>query len=116
MMKLKKVITSTQEQATAAWINYLNQTRLDRLFESLKQQDSNLENALSHFNWMTQNIDTIIDTNRGGNDGMHGFIAEVAEVGITNARRVIVGESANTRWINDNSVSDIIRGGMQIQQ
>lgn len=42
MMKLKKVITSTQEQATAAWINYLNQTRLDRLFESLKQQDSNL--------------------------------------------------------------------------
>ena len=116
MMKLKKVITSTQEQATAAWINYLNQTRLDRLFESLKQQDSNLENALSHFNWMTQNIDTIIDTNRGGNDGMHGFIAEVAEVGITNARRVIVGESANTRWINDNSVSDIIRDGMQIQQ
>ena len=41
-----QAIKSTQEQAIAAWITYLNQVRLDQFIERLAQQDINLENAL----------------------------------------------------------------------
>lgn len=37
---------STQEQAVAAWIGYLNQLRIDGLLATLKVQDANLEQAL----------------------------------------------------------------------
>ena len=38
----ERVVSSTQEQATASWINYLNQMRLDELVAKLQQQDQNL--------------------------------------------------------------------------
>ena len=41
-----QVIKSSQEQAVAAWVTYLNQVRLDELVEKLNQQDINLEEAL----------------------------------------------------------------------
>lgn len=58
----------------------------------------------------------IVTRNRGGTKGMHGFIAEVAEVGINNARREIIGEDANMSWVNDNGKVDLIRDGIDIQQ
>ena len=39
---------------------------------------------------------------RGGQYGMHGFIAEVAECGIGNAREQIEGKALIYEWINDN--------------
>ena len=38
-MELGKTIKSTQEQAVASWINYLNQVRIDRLLEALSRED-----------------------------------------------------------------------------
>lgn len=47
---------------------------------------------------------------------MHGFIAEVAEVGVRNARNLVNGMPADTEWINNNGPADLIRNGIQIQQ
>lgn len=116
-MDYKKVAKSNQEQAIASWINYLNQIRLDRLMETLKVQDVNLAEALSTLNDTLSIINkSIIERNRGGIKGMHGFIAEVAECGVGNARREILGKLPNYVWINDNGPADLIRDGVQIQQ
>lgn len=109
-MEPVKVLKSNQEQAVAAWIGYLNQLRIDTLLESLHEQGIGLENAIESVDEAIRRIDVeIIERNRGGELGMHGFIAEVAEVGVGNARRLIVGEDANLEWINNNSPADIRR-------
>lgn len=116
-MIFSKIVKSTQEQAVASWVNYLNQVRLDRLMNSLKTQDDNLQHALGTID-STMNVinENIIKRNRGGLKGMHGFIAEVAECGVGNARQQIQGKMPNYQWINDNGPADLLRDGVQIQQ
>ena len=121
-MDAKSIAKSNQEQAVAAWIGYLNQLRLDGLLEALRNNEANsqaeLAAALAAVNDAMEKIDVeIIGNNRGAERGMHGFIAEVAEVGVANARRLIVGKSANTQWINDNGPADLLRNSVvEIQQ
>ncbi|MEV8194125.1 hypothetical protein NXT08_01535 [Rhodococcus pyridinivorans] len=108
---------SNQEQAVAAWVNYLNQLRLDNLLSALHRQDRNLEDALASVGEAIRKIDLeVVAANRGGLKGMHGFIAEVAEVGVGNARSHIRGEDAVYQWINDNGPVDLMRNGVEIQQ
>ena len=103
--------------AEASWINYLNQTRIDSYYRSMSAQDSNLRDSLKELRHSTYVIDhEIIERNRGSLDGMHGFIAEVAEVGISNSRRKVKGQEANVIWINDNGPTDFVRDGLNIQQ
>ena len=102
-MEVEKIAKSSQEQAVGAWINYLNQVRLDRLVEALSKQNINLATAMKTIETAFDTIkEDIITRNRGGDKGMHGFIAEVAECGIGNARRQITGKEAVYKWINDN--------------
>lgn len=108
---------TNQEQAVAAWINHLNQLRLDDLLSAYRQQDVNLKDALASVDEAIRKIDLeVVAANRGGVKGMHGFIAEVAEVGLGNARSHIVGEGAVYQWVNDNGPVDLMRGGVKIQQ
>ncbi|MGA6128977.1 MULTISPECIES: hypothetical protein [unclassified Microbacterium] len=108
---------TNQEQAVAAWVNYLNQLRLDNLLSAFRRQDVNLEDALASVDEAIRKIDLeVITSNRGGVKGMHGFIAEVAEVGVGNARSQILGEGAVYQWVNDNGPVDLMRGGVEIQQ
>ena len=112
-----KLTKSNQEQAVAAWANHLNQLRLDNLLGAFGRQDVNLQSALTSVNEAIRKIDLeVVVTNRGGVKGMHGFIAEVAEVGVGNARSQIVGDGAVYRWVNDNGPVDLMRGGVEIQQ
>ena len=116
-MKTTKVLKSSQEQAVGAWIDYLNQVRIDQLLKALSEQDVNLSDALSHIEWAVTNIsENIIERNRGGDKGMHGFIAEIAECGIGNARERVAGQAASHVWIDDNGPSDLLRGVTEIQQ
>lgn len=116
-MEKSKLIKSSQEQATGAWIDYLNQVRLDRLLQALKNQDFNLAEALSNIDKALSRIGKeIIERDRGGEKGMHGFIAEIAECGVGNARERVAGKAAAYSWVNDNGPSDIIRGTTEIQQ
>lgn len=115
-MDVSQIAKSTQEQAVAAWVDYLNQLRLNELLAKLAAQDINLEQALAELQKMKDAIAAVIETNRGGTKGAHGFIAEAAEVGIRNARSLINGLDAVCKWINDNGSTDIIRNDTEIQQ
>lgn len=113
----EKIIKSNQEQAVGAWINYLNQIRLDRLVAALHHQDENWQDAMLTISRAFSTIKTnVISRNRGGDKGMHGFIAEIAECGIGNARQQIEGNKPTHFWINDNGPVDIVRGTQDIQQ
>ena len=111
-MNAEKIIKSGQEQAVASWINYLNQIRLDRLMETLRVENSNLQEALKTIDDTLETISEKIVNNghgRGGQYGMHGFIAEAAECGIGNAGERIEGRAPIYEWINDNSRGDLQR-------
>lgn len=117
MNSMRKFVRSNQEQAVASWMNYLNQLRIDDLLSSFRQQDENLLNALISIDEAIRKIDIeVVIANRGGQDGMHGFIAEIAEVGISNARQQILGQERVYQWVNDNGPVDLIRSGVEIQQ
>lgn len=119
MIEAKKMIKNGQEQAVASWINYLNQVRLDRLMEALQKEELNLNEAMSTIGETLKTISRDIVNNgkgRGGQYGMHGFIAEVAECGIGNAREQIEGKAPLYEWINDNGPEDLRRGATLIQQ
>ena len=84
-MDALKAVKSVQEQAVASWINYLNQMRIDRLMDALTKEQENLDNAIDTITETLTTISREIVHNglgRGGEKGIHGFIAEVAEVGI----------------------------------
>ena len=115
-MDAKDILKGTQEQALASWINYLNQVRLDQLMQDLRLQDRNLLEALKQMDWAQINVDKTILSNRGADTGIHGFLAEILETGINNARRSINGLSPNMEWINDNDAVDLVRDGIGIQQ
>lgn len=118
-MLFKKIVKNTQEQAVASWINYLNQVRLDELSKALHNQDFNLETSMKIIDETLDRIKKDIINNgqgRGGSKGMHGFIAEVAECGIGNAREKILGKASIYKWIDDNGPSDLKRGDINIQQ
>ncbi len=118
-MDNQQIASSSQEQATASWINYLNQVRLERFTEALSKEQDNLHSAF-------QSIDTALDRiandivnngkGRGGQSGMHGFIAEIAECGVGNARKQIEGKLPDYIWVNDNGPEDLRRGAVLIQQ
>lgn len=111
------IAESNQEQAVAAWAGYLNQLRLDGLLTALRQQDTNLRDALDSLEQAIRTIDLeVVATNRGGTKGMHGFIAEVADVGVGNARSQILGEGSIYEWVNDNGPADLMRAGVAIQE
>ena len=115
-MEATKAIKSNQEQALASWVNYLNQVRLDKFIQGLNLQDKNLLDALKQIDWAQKEVNDIIIRNSGGDSGIHGFLAEILETGINNARRLVDGKTANMEWVNDNGPIDLMRDGIGIQQ
>ena len=117
MSNAAELTKRNQEQAVAAWVSYLNQLRLDNLLTALREQGQNLRDALASVDEAIRTIDLeVVTANRGGVKGMHGFIAEVAEVGVGNARSQIAGAGAVYQWVNDNKAVDLVRSGVEIQQ
>ncbi|WGT47297.1 hypothetical protein [Tessaracoccus lacteus] len=117
MIDPEELAKSNQEQAVASWVSYLNQLRVDGFETTLRQQDVNLQDALASIDEAIRRIDLeVVTRNRGGDKGMHGFIAEVAEVGVGNARSRILGKGSVYEWVNDNGPADLIRSGTEIQQ
>lgn len=102
-MDVAQIAKYTQQQAVAAWVDYLNQLRLNELLAKLAAQDINLEQALAELQKMKTAIASVIETGkmRGGTKGAHGFIAEIAEVYIRNARNLIKGLDSVYKWVNN---------------
>ncbi|MCH9275224.1 hypothetical protein JS533_002890 [Bifidobacterium amazonense] len=109
------VARNAQEQLTGAWIGLINQLRIGDFIDRLAAQDLNFRDAMASMDWAVAEIDKLVVTNRGGDRGVHGFIAEVAECGIENARSMLRGQSPICRWVNDNGAADLARDGVNIQ-
>ena len=108
-MTVAKVAKSAEDQAVGAWIWHLVDARLAELQQSLDAQDLNLEQSLELIRECRQHIyEDVIENGkgRGGEDGMHGFIAEWLEVYVGNAKRVVTGELGDMVLNNDNGVAD----------
>ena len=115
-MDVSQIAKSTQEQGVAAWVDYLNQLRLNELLEKLASQDINLEQALAELQKLK---DFIGDPARilGSASTKHGEIAENAQVYISNARRLIEGLSKEYSFegVARTAPADYLKNGQQIQ-
>lgn len=109
-------IKYTQEQAVASWVQYLKTIRFENLMNALNKQDANLDDAIASLDNTLNEINKLINSNRGGKNGIHGFIAEISEVGIGNAKENIMGKNNVYEWLNDNGATDLLRNGTNIQQ
>ena len=113
---VNRAIESTQEQAVASWITYLNQVRLDELVAKLNQQDINLEEALRELDEIKRFLG---DPSHilGSSLTKHGEIAEHMQVNFANARRAIQGLNKNHTFdgVGRTAPEDYIRDGQQVQ-
>ena len=117
----KQYIDNNVEQGIAAYIDYLNNIRLKDLMdaielilvtetEKLSDLSTRSANALANLDWAKIEINNLVEINRGGDDGIHGFIAEFAETGIRNAKDVFQGLQKSVILLNNNSPADLIQG------
>ena len=109
-------IKSTQEQAVASWIDYLNQLRIDELIKSLDKQDVSLEQSLLEL----QKLKKFIGDPKhilGNTYTKHGEIAENVQVYISNARRLIEGLSKEYSFegVGRTAPEDYLKNGQPIQ-
>lgn len=88
--------------------------RIDDLDESFNRQDRNPDSAMESMNWAPGTIEDLVVANRGGNRGFHGFIAEVAECGLENAKSLPHGDKPVMEWANDNGPADLLRNGIEM--
>lgn len=111
-----RVVKSTQEQATAAWVGYINQVRVDTMMERLGQQNLNLEGALEELSELKEfigNPDLIL----GSPLTKHGEIAEHVQVNFSNARNLVEGLERNHTFegVGRTAPEDYLRNGQMVQ-
>jgi hypothetical protein len=122
----KQTVHNTIGQGMAAYVDYLNNLRLFDLAEKLsillRGQTEKLEEltkieskAFAHLNLAKNSINNVIEINRGGRTGVHGFIAEYAEAGIVNSRRALDGLRDLTTVIGNNGLADLKSGRSEVQ-
>lgn len=106
-------------QGIASYVDYLNNLRLTELIETLESilqtetgllidLDDRFISSMTHLDLASMQIDYFIQSNRGGSLGLHGFIAESAEVGIVNSQRAFEGLKETAILLNNNGKADII--------
>lgn len=115
-MNVKRIATSTQEQAVAAWIDSLNQLRLDTFFVRLYELDWNWEACFQELEKLKRFIGSP-DHILGKPSTKHGEIAENMQVYISNARRCLDGLTANHSFegVGRTAPEDYLRDGTQVQ-
>lgn len=122
----KQTFDNNVEQGIASYVDYLNNIRLMDLMNTLESiltsetdRLANLAtksaNALSNLDWAKAEIDNLININRGGETGIHGFISEFAETGIRNARDVFQELQKSVILLNNNGPADILLQGKEVQ-
>ena len=113
-------------EGIAYYIDFLNHLRLEELSTSLEkiiQANKDELIKLAKYNLKAKisldkaenEINNLILNNRGGSRGLHGFIAEFAEEGVTNAYRAFEGMRKLAKVLNDNGPADLNFGKNQVQ-
>ena len=115
-MNAAQILKSSQEQASAAWIDNLNQLRLNELLAKLSAQDINLENALKELQEL-KNFIGDPDHILGSPLTKHGEIAEHFQVNISNAKKLVEGLKAEYTFdgVGRTAPEDYLRNGQPVQ-
>lgn len=71
--------------------------------------------ACSELNKVSDSIARLVESNRGGESGVHGFIAEQLEVGIGNANSIMSGDGIRFSLIDDNGRDDLLIDASPVQ-
>lgn len=111
-----EVTTTTRNQATAGFVDMLKQIRLDNLLQKLTDISGRRDDATAEMEALRADIIKLIDSNRGGIKGVHGFIGERVQVVFCNARAILRGEDPLYYLVDDNGMTDYLRGDVLIQQ
>ena len=119
---VNQIFNQAFNQGIGAYVNCLNNLRIQDLQIAMKMIEDearnvilNKDNASKILDYAKDNIEDVIVKNRGGDRGVHGFIAEFAESGIVNARRAIEGLKPIVKVLNDNGPADLLIGRNTIQ-
>ena len=119
---VNQIFNQAFNQGIGAYVNCLNNLRIQDLQIAMKIIEDearnvilNKDNASKILDYAKDNIEDVIVKNRGGDRGVHGFIAEFAEAGIVNARRAIEGLNPIVKVLNDNGPADLLIGRNTIQ-
>ena len=115
-MDTSQILKSTQEQAVASWIDYLNQIRLNELISKLLEQDTNLAGALEELKKLKDFVASP-EHILGSMKSKHGEIAEHVQVNIANARRIIDGLSIQHTCdgVGRTAPEDYLFNGIKVQ-
>ena len=125
-MNNRKSIDIAANQGIAFYAKYLQAMRMDelasKLEEILNEKSGNIEElikiekrALKNLDLAEVDINKVIESNRGGDTGGHGFIAEFAEAGVENAKRSLDGLRNIAKVLNDNGKADLRIGRQDVQ-
>lgn len=79
------------------------------------EKDSLLREASAELKKTTDNIKSLIESNRGGENSVHGFIAEQLETGIGNAKSIMDGNGIQYILLDDNGRDDLLIGSTPVQ-
>lgn len=115
-MKNNNVMTTTKDQTSALLTDTLKRIREDQLLADKVKITADYNNACEELQNCRNSVKHVIETNRGGVKGMHGFIGERAQVHIANAKALVNGETAIYNLLDDNGPVDYTRGNIPIQQ
>lgn len=110
------LIKSTQEQAVASWVSYLNQLRMNLFLENIFAEDMKLEQSLNEL----QKLKNFIQTPEhilGNEFTKHGEIAENMQVRISNAENFMKGLKPEYSFdgIGRTAPEDYLKGFSKIQ-
>ena len=116
MMDSGKIIKSSQDQAVASWVSWLNHLRFNELSERLSGQDVNFEAAMTELRKLDEFIADPAHI-LGNELTKHGEIAEHVQVRFSNADKLIAGLAPTHTFdgVARTAMEDYIRNGHMVQ-
>ena len=103
-------------QGEGAFVDVLNRIRADELIRKIREIDLRESHATELLEELRDSVLDLIESNRGGSTGIHGFIGERVQVYFSDARAIMAGEDPLYFLLDDNSMTDYLRDTIKIQQ
>lgn len=113
---LSKSAPEVSSQADAIVVDVVNALRINHLLKELARIDRNNAGAAEEIQLFKSEVQKLLVSNRGGIKGIHGFIGETSQVHISNINAFINGDEPLYILLDDNSMTDYVRGFEIIQQ
>lgn len=118
--KVAEVMSETAYEASgqvdAIVVDASNAVRINHLIKEIAKIDRNNAGADEEIRLLKEEVQRLLTSNRGGVKGIHGFIGETSQVHISNIKAFINGDEPLYILLDDNSMTDYVRGIEIIQQ